>query len=79
MPGERDCQRSGAAREVDGPIAFLRRNHFSQDFRFNGARLHHRIAKNLRGARKSVTYDSLLLVLVQICHSNRPDPAKNAL
>ena len=72
MPRERQCQGSRAAREVHGPIAFLRRDHFSQNFRFNGARLHHRIAKNLGGARKSIAYDCLLLVLVQICHSNLP-------
>ena len=70
MPRERQRQRSRAACEVYRAVAFFRRDHFSQDFRFHGARLHHRIAENLRCARKSVAYQLSLLFLVQICHSN---------
>jgi hypothetical protein len=77
MLRERERKGSCAAGEVHGAIAFLRSDHFSQDFRFNRAGLHHGIAENLGSARKSVAYDCLLLVLVDICHSNRPVLTKN--
>ena len=68
MPRKRQRERSGPASEVHGPIAFLCRDHLSQDFRLGGARLHHRLAEHICGAGKLVAYEFLLSVGVQICH-----------